>query len=185
MSLRAEQKAISLHKIVSAASKRLTKDGLKGTSIQDVMKDAGLTHGAFYAHFDNKEALTEAAFAQAIESRQTKWVAGIKNESFEGRLSQMAESYLSKTHRDQKEFGCAIAALASEIGKANDSFRLRYSDTIEQTINDIALDDENCIDESILFLATMTGAINLARNTQNQTFSNRILNACIDHYRQS
>ncbi|MFT4714829.1 MAG: TetR/AcrR family transcriptional repressor of nem operon [Candidatus Azotimanducaceae bacterium] len=184
MSLRAEQKTMSLHNIVSAASKRLTKEGLKGTSIQNVMKDAGLTHGAFYAHFDNKEALTEAAFSHAIESRQTKWVAD-KNESFEGRLSQMAESYLSETHRDQREFGCAIAALASEVSKANESFKQRYSNTIEQTINDIALDDENLIDEAILFLATMTGAINLARNTENQAFSNRILNTCIDRYRKS
>lgn len=184
MSLRTKQKASSLDKIVSAASKRLTKEGLKGTSIKNVMKDAGLTHGAFYAHFDNKEALTEAAFTHAIESRQTKWVVD-ENQSFEDRLSQMAEAYLSKTHRDQIEFGCAIAALASEVGKANDSLKQRYSNTIEQTINDIALYDEKRVDESILFLATMTGAVNLARNTKNQALSDRILNVCIERYLQS
>ena len=101
------------------------------------------------------------------QASQTKSVAD-ENESFEDRLSQMAESYLSKTHRDQKEFCCAIAALASEVCKANESFKQRYANTIEQTVNDIALDDENQMDESMLFLAPMTGAINLARNTKKQ-----------------
>ncbi|MCB1692810.1 MAG: TetR family transcriptional regulator, partial [Pseudomonadales bacterium] len=66
MGKRAEQKEASLLRILDVASRRLREQGVDGAGIASVMKEAGLTHGAFYSHFGNKDELAGAAFRHAI-----------------------------------------------------------------------------------------------------------------------
>ncbi|HEX7952739.1 MAG TPA: helix-turn-helix domain-containing protein, partial [Burkholderiales bacterium] len=60
--VRTAAKEASHERIVSAAARAIRRSGYDGTGVADIMKEAGLTHGAFYAHFTSREAmLTEAA----------------------------------------------------------------------------------------------------------------------------
>ena len=65
MTVRAHLKQASLSRILDAAAIRLRAEGLSGAAIAPVMRDAGLTHGAFYSHFANKDELAAAAFRHA------------------------------------------------------------------------------------------------------------------------
>ena len=71
---RAEQKLQSRYKILDAAGQRLRAEGLQGAGIAAVMKDAGLTHGAFYSHFSNKDELAQAALVHALKDNRQGWI---------------------------------------------------------------------------------------------------------------
>lgn len=179
MGKRAELKAASRGKILDAAARRLRNEGLGSTGIGPVMKDAGLTHGTFYAHFDSKEALAEAAFEHAIDTNQPPWLAH-RDEPWPERFRHLAETYLSARHRDDRGGGCAIAALASEVNQAPEAFRERYGNTVEETFRKIAEDDPAQLDDAIVLMAMCTGGINLARNVNDAELSDRILDRCLD-----
>ncbi len=178
MGTRAEQKQASLSRILTVASKRLRKEGIKGAAISGVMKEAGLTHGAFYAHFENKEQLASAAFEHAIETTQRPWLDDENRsgpEPFEERIERLAASYLNEHHRDNVSGGCAISALASQIDDAAASFQTAYADVVEATIHQIAQDDPARVDDAIVFLSSCVGGLLLARATQDKALSKRIL----------
>lgn len=183
MPTRAEKKQESREKILKAASHRLRNDGLAGPAIAAVMSDAGLTHGAFKAHFRNKDELTREAFLYSLESSQPHWLES-RETTWPQRLARMASEYLRISHRDDKSSGCAIAALASEISQASDEdFRTQYSDAVLQTILEIAelkdpSDNPERYDQAIVFLALCTGGLNLARNVTNRQESDYIMRVC-------
>ena len=143
MPTRAEQKQQSLKKILDVTSRRMREQGIEGASIANVMKEAGLTHGAFYSHFENKEELACAAFRHAIDSTQKPWFGRQRQESFAERLRRMARSYLSRRHRDEVGEGCAISALATTAPRAGESFRETFESAIEETLATIADGDED------------------------------------------
>ena len=102
-------------RIVEAAARAIRRSGYNGAGVADIMKDAGLTHGGFYAHFGSREAmLTEAADRAGSESvaLMERIAAAVPPEQA---LSAMLKAYLSKAHVESVESGCATAALGSEM----------------------------------------------------------------------
>ena len=102
-------------RIVDAAARAIRRSGYNGTGVADIMKEAGLTHGGFYAHFASRDAmLAEAADRAAGESvaMMERIAASLPPDQA---LPAMLEAYLSKPHLQQVETGCATAALASEM----------------------------------------------------------------------
>ena len=101
-------------RIVEAAGRRFKRDGIDGSGIATLMADAGLTNGAFYAHFDSKDDLVATTVADQLrEQRETYWQrpgAGVE---------QLVREYLSVRHRDDPEHGCPSAALLDEIGRSS------------------------------------------------------------------
>src|ERR687886_1740318 len=95
-----EHKAETHARIVRKASVRLREKGAHGIGVADLMKEAGLTHGGFYAHFDSREALVIEAFAYAMDRSMEHWRKLIGEAAPEKRLALIAESYLSTLHRD-------------------------------------------------------------------------------------
>tara|TARA_R110002072_G_scaffold56097_5_gene145538 strand:- start:629 stop:1192 length:564 start_codon:yes stop_codon:yes gene_type:complete len=180
---RQEQKARSRQKILAAASKRLRLGGPKNVGIATVTADAGLTHGAFYAHFQNKDELTKAAFNQAINANQTPWFSDADlADTFDERLARLARRYLTVQHRDNPAEGCVIAALASELDQGSSSLQEDYSEAVKLTIQEIAQNEPKQLDRAIEFFATMIGALNLARNTLDKRLSNQILQVTAARY---
>src|SRR5215204_1327553 len=102
-------------RIVHAAARAIRRSGYSGTGVADIMKDAGLTHGGFYAHFDSREAmLAEAADRAGAESVAT--MARVASTATpEQALQKMLELYLSKEHIESMEIVCPVAALGSEM----------------------------------------------------------------------
>jgi TetR/AcrR family transcriptional repressor of nem operon len=60
------EKAETHKRIVKIASKRFREDGLAGVGISELMKEAGLTVGGFYKHFNSRDDLVAEAISSAF-----------------------------------------------------------------------------------------------------------------------
>ena len=175
---RAEQKAATRQRILETAAARIRSDGLAGNAVQRLMQDVGLTHGGFYVHFDSKEALDVAALRQAMQG--TAASTGIpKDIPRAARRKLLANRYLSRSHRDNPETGCALAALLSEAGRAGGLFR----DAFEQEfLKAIERRSDGAPDQAhdIALMALAMGGLALARALPDRALSDAVLRACRD-----
>lgn len=185
MTQRSSHKEVSRQKILNAGAARLRKEGLSGAGVGAVMKDAGLTHGAFYAHFDSKEDMLISAFKHALAENRPRWTGSKANESWPDRLELLAERYLVRKHRDDLSTSCALAALLSEAARSSDRFRRSYEEEFLKSIDSIC--GENPCDpalqprkfeEAIAFFALCAGGLSLSRAVEDKEFSDQILSIC-------
>src|SRR5246127_3512022 len=101
-----EHKQETHDRIVRKASVRLREKGAHGIGVADLMKEAGLTHGGFYAHFDSRDALLIEAFAYAMDRGRENWRKLAEQAPPEKRLATIVASYLTPLHRDDPGHGC-------------------------------------------------------------------------------
>jgi TetR/AcrR family transcriptional repressor of nem operon len=111
-----EKAAESRDRILDAAARNFRERGLDGIGVADVMKDAGFTHGGFYAHFDSKEDLMAEACARALDGSLERW-RRLADASPEKALRAIADHYLSARHLANPGGGCTIAALGSDLSR--------------------------------------------------------------------
>ena len=133
-----EHKLETHARIVKKASVRLREKGAHGIGVADLMKDAGLTHGGFYAHFDSREALVIEAFAYAMDRSTEHWRKHAEQTPSDKRLAAIVDSYLTPMHRDDPGHGCAIPALSAEIARESPKTRKAFAAKLEQMIEMIA-----------------------------------------------
>jgi TetR/AcrR family transcriptional repressor of nem operon len=177
-----EHKQETHARIVRKASVRLREKGAHGIGVADLMKEAGLTHGGFYAHFDSREALLIEAFAFAMDRSMDYWRKTTAETSPEKRLAMIVDSYLTASHRDDPGRGCAVPTLGAEIARESPKARKAFAAKLEQMIDMIA---EQLIDlppkaarkQAAVTLATMMGTLVLSRIAGNGEFSDDILSA--------
>ena len=108
-----EHKLETHARIVKKASVRLREKGAHGIGVADLMKDAGLTHGGFYAHFNSREALVIEAFSYAMDRSTERWRKLAEETPPEKRLATIVEAYLTPVHRDDPGHGCAVPTLGA------------------------------------------------------------------------
>src|ERR1700726_3354778 len=130
-----EHKLATHARIVKKASVRLRERGAHGIGVADLMKDAGLTHGGFYAHFDSREALVIEAFAFAMDRSMERWRKLAEQTPPEKRLATIVDSYLTALHRDDPGHGCAVPALGAEIARENAKTRRAFATRLEEMID--------------------------------------------------
>ena len=177
-----EHKQETHARIVRKASVRLREKGAHGIGVADLMKEAGLTHGGFYAHFDSREALVIEAFGYAMDRAAEHWRNMAAEIPLEKRLSTIVDSYVSAAHRDDPGRGCAVPTLGAEIARESTKTRKAFAAKLEQMIDMIA---EQLIDlppkaarkQAAVTLATMMGTLVLSRIAGNGEFSDEILNS--------
>ena len=133
-----EHKQETHARIVKKASVRLREKGAHGIGVADLMKEAGLTHGGFYAHFDSREALVIEAFAYAMDRSVEHWRAIAAETPPEKRLSTIVDSYVSTVHRDDPGRGCAVPTLGAEIARESPKTRKAFAGKLEQMIDMMA-----------------------------------------------
>src|ERR1700760_5011499 len=133
-----EHKLETHARIVKKASVRLREKGAHGIGVADLMKDAGLTHGGFYAHFDSREALVIEAFAHAMDRATERWRKTAETTPPEKRLATIVDSYLSTAHRDDPGHGCAVPTLGAEIAREGPKTRKAFAAKLEQMIEMLA-----------------------------------------------
>ncbi|MDB5515803.1 MAG: TetR family transcriptional regulator [Tardiphaga sp.] len=177
-----EHKLETHARIVKKASVRLREKGAHGIGVADLMKDAGLTHGGFYAHFDSREALVVEAFAYAMDRSTERWRRLGEQTPPEKRLSAIVDAYLSPVHRDDPGHGCAVPALGAEIARESPKTRKAFSAKLEQLVDVIAaqipdVPRKAARKQALAALATMMGTVVLARVAGNGEFSDEILAA--------
>ncbi|PQM48265.1 hypothetical protein C1Y40_01496 [Mycobacterium talmoniae] len=172
---RALSKQESLNRILDAAARRLREEGLDGAAIVPVMRDAGLTHGAFYSHFATKDELANAAFTRAISTGRPHWIRPRRGESWPTRLTSLARRYLTPAHRDNLSSSCAFAALSSDAAHGSDEFRGTYERELRTSLAAICDGDDDRLDDAIVLMTICVGGMSLARAVADPTFSARIL----------
>lgn len=166
----AEQTAAKHERIVEEASRLFRERGFENVSVGEVMKAAGLTHGAFYAHFGSKQELEEAAVAygQGISAERARSHGATKN----GRRAY-ADRYLSPRHRDNPGNGCTMAALGPEVARSAPEIKAAFEKGLEEILSAHGGDRK----EVIFRTAAQLGGTVLARAVQDPEFSDEILEA--------
>jgi TetR/AcrR family transcriptional repressor of nem operon len=159
------------------------------TSVADVMREAGLTHGGFYAHFRSKDELAVAALEAAIQ--QTREWLGRGSEADRavggsGRLAAIADSYLGLVHYKHPERGCPLAALGSELARADDAGRKALAEAIAAYIGWLverapATARIERLQQATGVLAAMIGGIIMARGAADEDEAKAIL-ADVRHF---
>jgi TetR/AcrR family transcriptional regulator, transcriptional repressor for nem operon len=163
----AEETAAKHERIVKQASRLFRERGFENVSVADVMTAAGLTHGAFYAHFASKEELQAAAVAygQKVSLERVKRNKAKKNKG------SYANRYLSPLHRDNPGDGCTMAALGQEVARSTPELKTAFERGLEEILSAQAGDRK----EAIFQAAAMLGGIVLARAVQDPRLSDEIL----------
>src|SRR6266513_1124411 len=177
-----EHKLETHARIVKKASVRLREKGAHGIGVADLMKEAGLTHGGFYAHFDSREALVIEAFAYAMDRSTELWRKIAEQTPLDKRLSTIVESYLTPVHRDDPGNGCAIPTLGAEIARESPKTRKAFAAKLEQMIDMMAdqvlnVPRKAARKQAMATLATMMGTLVLSRIAGSGEFSDQILGA--------
>jgi len=177
-----EHKAETHARIVKNASVRLREHGAHGVGVADLMKDAGLTHGGFYAHFDSREALVVEAFVHAMDRSTERWRKKAELTPPEKRFASIVESYLTPAHRDDPGHGCAVPTLAAEIARESPKTRKAFAAKLDEMIDMLAdqipdVPRKVARKQAISALATMMGAMVLSRVAGTGEFSDEILAA--------
>jgi len=177
-----EHKQETHDRIVRKASVRLREKGAHGIGVADLMKEAGLTHGGFYAHFDSREALVIEAFAHAMDRSMDHWRKITGEVAPEKRLALIADAYLSVLHRDDPGHGCSIPALGAEIARENPKTRKAFAGKLDEMIEMMAdfipnMPRKAARKQAIATLATMAGTMLLARVAGSSELSDEVLKA--------
>jgi TetR/AcrR family transcriptional repressor of nem operon len=173
-------------RIVDAAARAIRRSGYNGTGVASIMKEAGLTHGGFYAHFPSREAmLAEAADRAGGESvaMMERIAANLPSRQA---LPAMMQAYLSKEHVEGIENGCATAALASEMPRQAPEVRRAHTRRIKEMIDLVSRQSPEwgqpgAHEQSLVTIATMVGALVLARAVDDPALSDALRNAALKH----
>jgi TetR/AcrR family transcriptional regulator, transcriptional repressor for nem operon len=177
-----EHKQETHERIVRKASVRLREKGAHGIGVADLMKEAGLTHGGFYAHFDSREALVIEAFNYAMDRSTDRWRKMAEQTAPEKRFAAIVESYLTTIHRDDPGRGCTVPTLGPEIARESPKTRKAFATKLDEMIEMMAdqvpeLPRKAARQQAIAALSTMAGALVLSRIAGSGEFSDEILDA--------
>lgn len=182
--IRAAAKEASHERIVQAAARAIRRSGYDGTGVADIMKEAGLTHGAFYAHFESREAmLAEAADRAGAESNAfaARVVAAAPPEQA---LQALMQAYLSKEHLVGIETGCPVTALGSEMARQSPEVRRAATLRIKEMIDLVARQSADwgqpgAHERALVTVATMVGTLTLARAVDDPALSDALCSAAL------
>jgi TetR/AcrR family transcriptional repressor of nem operon len=167
-----EHKQATRRRIIEAAGRRLKRDGIDGSGVAALMADAGLTNGAFYAHFDSKEDLVASAVADQLREQR---------EAFSTQsLEEIVRGYLSIEHRNDTEGGCPSAALLDEIARSSDVVKRAYTHGQLAIIEDAATrlvpdNPESARAQALGVFALMVGTLQVSRALADQRLADEVL----------
>jgi len=164
----AKETAAKHERIVKEASRLFRERGFENVTVGEVMKAAGLTHGAFYAHFASKQELEKAAVAYGLALSASR----VRNRGAtkKGRKAY-ADRYLSLWNRDNPGDGCTMAALAQEVARSTPELKAAFERGLEEILAASGSDRK----EAIFQTAALLGGVVLARAVHNGQISDEIL----------
>jgi AcrR family transcriptional regulator len=172
-----EHKQATRQRIIEASARRLKRDGIDGAGVATLMADAGLTNGAFYAHFSSKEDLVSTTVGEQLRVQ----AAGLGAQpSGAAGVEQMVRQYLSVEHRDHREEGCPSAELLDEIGRCSDTTKQAYTAGVLAVVDDIAArlspeDPEAARVRTLSVYAAMVGTLQLCRALADRVLADALL----------
>lgn len=167
------KKEATRQRIIETASKIIRRDGFDALAIAEVMKQAGLTHGGFYAHFPNRDALVAAALEYAQNSGAETLALAIMKQIEKGVPGVIAyiDVYLSEFHLEAYRLGmgCPIAALGTEFLRQSDGVKIEANKAINAFIDKLISLSNHKLNRSKAFFLTssLVGILQLARTLDN------------------
>ncbi|MBB5498801.1 TetR/AcrR family transcriptional regulator [Paraburkholderia sp. MM5384-R2] len=173
-------------RIVEAGARAIRRCGYDGIGIAHIMKEAGLTHGGFYAHFASREAmlaeLADRAGAEAIATF-LHFTGAVPAEQS---LQALLRAYLSREHVKNPEVGCPIAALGTEMPRQAPAVRRAITRRIKEMIDMVSRQSADwgqpgAHERALATAATMIGAVVLARAVDEEPLSRSLLEAALEH----
>lgn len=167
MSKAPTRKELSHARILDVASRAIRRAGHRGVGVADIMKEAGLTHGGFYAHFASRDAMVVEAMQHAGQKNLASLAEGVERRLRKGgtRFGALVETYLHDAHMERIEDGCIVAALSSEMTREENAVRdeaRRRVAAMVALVQSVLPDGAN-LGQAQLVTATMVGALQLAR----------------------
>lgn len=169
-------------RILSVSGKLFRERGFDGIGVADLMKSAGLTHGAFYRHFESKEALAGQVSEQVLRESTCDWSAIADAGGEAGGFEAFIATYLSRSHRDDPGSGCLIAALSGDVSRQEWSVRRAFTSGLRPMIDFLTRHTVGRAraakrERALVTLATLVGTVALARAVDDADLSDEILQA--------
>ena len=171
-------KAASHERIVQIAAARFREAGLDGIGVAELMKEAGLTHGGFYRHFDSRDQLVAEAVEHALAQgaqRLGRVVARSGGEAF----AAVVDAYLNRAHVDHPGSGCALVALAADVVRSGSPARAAYTRQVRQYLDLFAAllapGGPQARRRAVAILSALVGALALARAVDDEALGTEIL----------
>ncbi|MFI0451276.1 TetR/AcrR family transcriptional regulator [Actinomadura sp. 6N118] len=178
-----EHKQVTRQRIIEKAGHRFKQDGIDGSGVSTLMSDAGLTNGAFYAHFASKDDLVANVVANELRTQITSYAT-----LYPGRqgVEDFIRDYLSPEHRDHPSAGCPSAALLDEIGRCGDATKQAYTEGAQIIVQEIAVrlapeDPQSARGKAIGLYTMLVGTLQLSRALSDRKFSDEVLEQGIEN----
>jgi TetR/AcrR family transcriptional repressor of nem operon len=177
-----EHKSSTRERILAAAESLFRKQGFQGSSVERVMRAAGLTVGGFYAHFASKEALLAESLRSFLQKSGAAWVAGLEELHGQEYLSHFVRRYLNRQRRDDPQTRCMMPSLLSDLTRATPEVQATLAEGLDALAREVQahLEDEQDVtarQKALAAIALCFGAMTLARATASQPFSDELLQA--------
>lgn len=162
-----KRKQLSHDRIVEVAARAIRRTGYRGVGVADIMKEAGLTHGGFYAHFESRDALLVEAMQRASHDSRLALEQAVERRMAKGgtRFEALVWAYLHDSNIEASEQGCVVAALASEMTRQEDAVREEARSRVRELLTLVAnaLPPGGGSAQAAVVAATLIGALQLAR----------------------
>lgn len=176
-----EQATQNRDRVLEAAATLFRERGLGGVGVAELMNAAGLTHGGFYGQFESKEDLQAQACRHASEQTLERWRQA-ESRRPEDPLAALVAAYVSTPHRDHPGTGCVVAALGAEASREGSKVRRVISDAAKSLFDTMmAVVSGKTVAEkrqrAAVTLASMVGAVVLARAIEDDNLSKEVLRA--------
>ncbi|MFD3583623.1 TetR/AcrR family transcriptional regulator [Streptomyces sp. NPDC058683] len=171
------EKAATRERVLRIASRKIRAEGVTRPGVAELMKEAGLTHGGFYKHFDSRDDLITQAAAIALAEGSAKMERAARKNEQDARAG-LVDAYLAKQHRDAPATGCALVPLGAAAGRGDQHFKEAYEKQVRTYLELIAgLDDdaEDARAEAMLTLSALVGAVLMSRAVADKDFSDELL----------
>lgn len=178
---RSRRKQATHERIIRSAARLLRRSGISKASVAEVMRDAGLTVGGFYAHFACKDALIDAVLRQSMSQMRETLMAGLEDRPTGERIEKVLQRYLSRTHRDNPDAGCPLPAVLGEIAHEGEAHRNTLAEGIEEHVE--VMVGRSARSVGLATFALMIGGLTLARALRGTPLSDEVLKACRDYGR--
>lgn len=183
MKVSREKCAENRDRIVTAAAELFREKGFDGVAVADIMREAGLTHGGFYGHFESKDELAAEASRAALARAAATW-GRIIDQDEGGPLPALVRHYLSERHRDEPGHACIFTTLAPDAARRGGAVQAAFTEGLKPLIDLLSrivpgADDAARRRQALAAMSEMVGALILARIVDDPAFSDEILAAAI------
>ncbi|KWR90436.1 TetR/AcrR family transcriptional regulator [Cupriavidus sp. IDO] len=169
-------------RIVEAAAREFRLHGIQATGLNDVMLPLGLTQGGFYRHFSSKDQLVAEACSQAMTEVIDGLEAAARDSDADNGLAAVVNAYVSEDHRDTQTGGCPLAAMGSELARADEQTRAAAAQGFEELVDVLVKRMGGQARSSAVFaVAAMIGAVTMSRVVEDSDASTAILEDVKQH----